>query len=279
MVCEDSIAHTKGDVVKKGYYMDGYLETNLIAAKDLVSKDWDMIVLVDGYEGSGKSVLAMQAAYFCDPTLNLDRLCFNPDTFRKAIIEAKKFTAVIYDEAYTGLSSRAAMGRINRALVTMLAEIRQKNLFVFVVMPTFFDLDKYVALWRSRALLHVYVSKSMARGYFMFYSMDRKKSLFVEGKKFYSYYKPDPNFRGRFTNFYPVDEAEYRKKKAKALSKRETLRAEIELKKELEAELFNRLAENKNFTDKQKYELLGMPRATFYYKLKAYKEEKAEFKT
>lgn len=264
----------KVKVGKHSYYLDGIHKTNLDLAKELIRKDFDMIFIYDGYEGSGKSVKAMQDAYYCDPTLTLDRVTFNPSEFRKAILEAKAYTSVIYDEAYTGLSSRAAMSRINRALVTMLAEIRQKNLFVFVVLPTFFDLDKYVALWRSRALVHIYLGKKFQRGYFQFYSMDRKKQLYAEGKKYYSYYKPSPNFRGRFTNYYVLDEKEYRKKKRDSLVKREKAREEIEAQREVQAELFKRLAENETLSHKEKAELLGLPEATYYYQLKAWKEEK-----
>jgi hypothetical protein len=114
------------------------------------------------------------------------------------------------------------MSDINKTLVSMLAEIRQKNLFVFIVMPTFFDLDKYAAIWRSRGLIHVYTDKGYGRGYFSYYNKDRKKNLYIIGKKFYDYKRPRPNFRGRFTNYYTVDEVEYRQKKLKALSEHKT---------------------------------------------------------
>jgi len=261
----------------QNYYLDGYMKQNLDLAKQLVKKDFDMILIYDGYEGSGKSVKVMQDAFYCDPTLTLDRVTFNPNEFRKAIIEAKPYQAVIYDEAYTGLSSRAAMSRINRALVTMLAEIRQKNLFVFVVVPTFFDVDRYVALWRSRALIHIYTGKKFQRGYFMFYSMDRKKQLYVEGKKYYSYFKPRPNFSGRFTNYYVLNEKDYRKKKKEALIKREKAREEIELQREIQTELFRRLAENEDIPHKTKIEILGIPEATYWYELRKFKEEKGMY--
>jgi hypothetical protein len=157
-------------------------------------------------------------AFYVDPTFNIDRVVFTPKAFRDAIINSKPYQAVVYDEAYTGLSSRATMSLINRTLISMLAEIRQKNLFIFVVMPTFFDLDKYVAIWRSRGLIHVYTDKGYGRGYFSYYNKDKKKNLYILGKKFYDYRKPKPNFRGRFTNYYVVDEAEYRAKKLKSLS-------------------------------------------------------------
>jgi hypothetical protein len=205
-------------VTDQNYYMDGYLKTNLDTAKKIAAKDWDMVFLVDGSEGSGKSILTQQVCYYLTPTFNIT---FKPEEFEQAIDEAERFTGVIYDEAMTGLSSRAAMTRINRALVNKLAEIRQKNLFVFIVLPTFFDLDKYVALWRSRALLHVYTGENFERGYFAFYNIDRKKDLYINGKKFYSYHKPRPNFTGRFTNHYCVDEQEYRREKLKSLYNRE----------------------------------------------------------
>lgn len=255
------------------FYIDGYLKSNLDIARNVIQKDWDMLFIVDGSEGSGKSVLAMQAAAYCDPTFTIDRVVFTPGTFRNAIINAKKYQAVLYDEAYTGLSSRATMSMINRTLISMLAEIRQKNLFVFVVMPCYFDLDKYVALWRSRGLIHVYCGEGFQRGYFAFYNTDRKKDLYINGKKFYSYSKPKANFYGRFTNFYPVDEAEYRKKKKESLIDREKRAEEAAKKAELEAELFARLQEiEMDLPHSVKIKILAMPSSTYFRKLKQYNE-------
>ena len=199
------------------FYMDGYLQSNLDIIKEVVKKDWDMVIVVDGTEGVGKSVLAQQMAKYCDPTFNINRICFSPESFEKTVVEADKYTSVVFDEAFRGLSSRETMTSINRMLVKMFAEIRQKNLFVFVVMPTYFDLDKYVALWRSRALIHVYDDK-FKRGFFMFFNKEKKKDLYVLGKKYYSYSKVKSNFRGRFYNHYTVNEIEYRDLKNKALN-------------------------------------------------------------
>lgn len=257
------------------FYMDGYLRTNLDVAKKVIKKDWDMVFLYDGTEGGGKSVKAMQDAYYCDPSLVLDRITFTPNEFRKAIMNAEKYQSVVYDEAFTGLSSREAMGAINRILVKMLAEIRQKNLFVFVVMPTFFDLDKYAALWRSRALLHVYCADGFERGYFAFYNSEKKKMLYISGKKYYSYMQPKPNFIGRFTNYYVLDEREYREKKQKSLVKRENQVEESEIKRQVMAMLFNRL-QNLTFDldEMKKAEILSMPRSTYYIYLRRYNESK-----
>lgn len=202
-------------------YYDGILKSNLDIIKKEAKKDWDWIFVVDGIEGGGKSTFAQQIAAYCDPSLDIDRICFTPEEFKNAIVKAEKYQAIVYDEAYAGLNSRQAMTQTNRTIVSMLAEIRQKNLFVFIILPTFFDLDKNVAIWRSRGLFHVHVDKAYKRGFFKFYNQTTKKYLYIKGKKFYDYGASAalPNFKGRFTKKYMVDEKEYRQRKLKSLEK------------------------------------------------------------
>lgn len=255
------------------YYMDGYLKSNWDIAKEVIHKDWDMIFCYDGYEGSGKSVKAMQDAYYCDPTLTNERITFTPFQFKKGVMAADKYQSVVYDEAYTGLSSRATMSMINRTLVSMLAEIRQKNLFIFVVMPCFFDLDKYVALWRSRALIHIYTMGKMERGYFSFYNVDKKKDLYIFGKKFYQYTKVMPNFRGRFTNHYTVDEKIYKENKKNSLIARENAQEEKEIKRQVFEQTFANLLNIENVTHETKAKILGMSLGNYYYRLRVFKQQ------
>jgi len=244
-------------------------------AKKLAKQDWDMIFLYDGYEGSGKSVKAMQDAYYFDPSLTLDRVTFSSNEFRKAVTTAEQYQAVIYDEAFTGLSSRGAMSTINKALVQMLAEIRQKRLFVAIVMPTFFDLDRYAALWRSRALITVYVDDEYRRGKFAYFNGERKKQLYIEGKKFYDYKCVKPSFYGNFTNYYVVDEQAYREKKRLRLSKREADAMELATRRSMQQENFIRLLtdeKTKDWTHSMRSIALNMPEATFYYWLQKWNE-------
>ena len=260
------------EVKGKKLYIDGFLKSNLDKAKEIIRKDWDIVFVYDGYEGSGKSVKAMQDCFYFDNTFNMDRVCFDPREFTRAIKKAQPYQAVLYDEAFTGLNARAAMSLINRTLVKMLAEIRQKRLFVGIVMPTFFDLDRYVALWRSRALIHVYMGKNFQRGFFMFFNMERKKQLYVLGKKYYSYYKPPANFKGRFTNTYVMDEVEYRKRKRDSLMKRGSDQEKRLMEEQVRNSMFERLVGFEGITNVQKAKILGIPEGTYYYKLKNYEE-------
>jgi len=203
----------KVDSGGKNFYMDGYLKRNLDGCKNLVKKNWDMVLIVDGEERSGKSVLAQQAAQYCDPTFCLDRVVFNPDKFEEAINNSKPYQAIVYDEAYGGLNSKSVLSATSQILVKRMTEIGRKRLFIFIVMPCFFDMNKYIAIWRSRALLHVYHS-DYKRGRFACWSGEKKKELYVLGKKFYNYRKPNAEFIGRFTDGFMVDEEAYDAKKS-----------------------------------------------------------------
>lgn len=211
---------TVGD---KELYLDGYLKQNLDVAKKVIKKDWDMIFIVDGAERGGKSNLAQQAAYYCDPSLTLDRIVFTPKQFEEAVLNAKPGQAIIWDEAVTGADAGQTITNIWKVLKKMMVQMGQKNLFVFIVIHSFFDLTKYLALWRTRALIHVYHDK-FERGYFQFYNEERKKYLYVKGKKFYEYRLGRPNFIGRFKKGYCVSEYDYRQKKEDSLREDEDVK-------------------------------------------------------
>lgn len=206
------------------YSMSKRLKRNLDekVIPELEKKDNDCFFIIDGAEGSGKSTLAIQLGKYVDPSLNLSRVTFNAEEFRDAILKANKGQCVIYDEAFTGLSSRASLSMINKVLISLTMQMRQKNLFILIVLPTFFLLDKYIALFRAKALIHVFQSKGR-RGYFKVYNMRLKKTLYLTGQKTYSYSHKfvRTRFKGRFYGKFVLGdegiEKLYRKKKAKAL--------------------------------------------------------------
>lgn len=183
----------------------------------VLKKDWDRVYLIDGNEGSGKSVLALQLAKYLDPTFNIDRVTFNGEDFSKAIDESTKGQAIVFDEAFNGLASSSATSKMNRFLVRKLMECRQKNLFVFIVLPTFFLLQKYAAVFRSSALFHVFVDKNGNRGRYKVYNHKTKKLLYIKGNKLYSYAFPKVFKTYDFSGKYPIDEEAYRSKKHSSL--------------------------------------------------------------
>ncbi len=204
---------------KKGpYHISPTIKRMLTSAKyNVTHGDWDRVYLIDGNEGSGKSVLALQIGKFLDPTLDLSRITFTGSEFSKQIDEAKPHQAVIFDEAFNGLGSGGAATKMNKLIIRKLMECRQRNLFIIIVLPTFFLLQRYAAIFRSKALFHVYTGKRGERGRYRVYNEKNKKFLYINGKKFFSYAKPYIKKNYRFSNIYPIDEAAYRKKKLDAL--------------------------------------------------------------
>lgn len=178
-------------------------------------KDKDYVMIIDGYEGSGKSTLAQQMGKYVDPTLDLSKICMTTNEFKQAIIDAGKNECVIYDEAVTGMTAGDSISRVGKLLKSMMMQMRQKNLFVIVIIPTVFELNKYSVLSRARCMFHTYEKKERM-GYWVGYNKKDLRLLYMRGKKTYSY-KVKSHFIGRFYGKYTVNEDAYRKKKQDAL--------------------------------------------------------------
>ncbi len=198
----------------------------------LHSKDKDYVIVVDGKEGSGKSTFAFQMGKYVDNGLNLSKVVFGPEEFREAILKAKKGECIIYDEAFTGFSSRSSLSPVNKVLVSLSMQMRQKNLFIIIVLPTIFLLDKYMALFRANSLIHVHEAKGRngkpsRRGYFRLYNFEKKKKLILGGAKTMSYRVKGlhTRFKGRFYGKFALGDEEmdkkYRKQKEEALANSE----------------------------------------------------------
>ena len=200
---------------KKEFYMDGWLKGRLDAKiKPAITKmSEDYVLIIDGKERSGKSTLAQQIGAYIDPTLigDLSKVCITPDEFREKITKSKD-ECVIYDEAGRGMSAKGALSEVNKILAGMMQEMGQRHLFVIIVLPTFFELQKYQALWRARVLLHTYKRRGK-KGSWRFIGSKAKQKIYLEGKKSYNYNIVRSKRRGTFLKGYMVDEKKYEEKK------------------------------------------------------------------
>ena len=170
----------------------------------LSKKDEDRCYLIDGRERSGKSVFALQQAKYIDPSFDLSRVCFTPDSFLEQIRNAKPGQVVVFDEAFRGLSSKGAQSKVNKKIIQALMEVGQRNLIIFIVLPTFFLLEMYAAVLRSNALFHIYKDKRGGRA-FRIYNYNKKSLLYNTGKKKgFSYSFPKVKHTGRFFNIYSI---------------------------------------------------------------------------
>lgn len=211
--------------MSREYYIDPLLKKNLDAVKPHVLKNWDMCFIVSGIEGAGKSTFAFQIAdQLSGERFTLDHICLTPKDFTDKITQhdfLKPGDSLVLDEGFM-INSRSSMTKLNREFLAILSECRQKQLFLIIICPNFFDLDKNLALWRSRGLFYI-DHVGLRRGYFKFWSYDRKKKLYVLGKKFYEYHKVKYDFRGTFPKQLMVDEVAYKAIKLHAFENREEL--------------------------------------------------------
>lgn len=234
------------------FYMEPWLKRNLDdkIIPTLTKKDEDYVLVIDGEERSGKSTLAQQIGKYVDNSLTITRVCLSPDEFRTAIVNAEPHQCVIFDEAYGGMGSAGVLSETNRIIKGMVMEMGQKNLFVIIVLPTFYLLDKYVALFRARGLLHVFRSKGQ-KGYWRFYNKKKKRILYLsKGKQTYSYDYATTRIRsfrsGRFYGKYVIDEMKYRQKKRDSL---------VKTYKSTKSEKYNEQRDNLVYTIKKEMNL------------------------
>lgn len=215
------------------YYIANILKSrwDKIRGGALAEADEDRVYVVDGRERSGKSLFTLQQAYYIDPTIIIPeeakkRIVFTAEDFLKAIRETKsnkdETKVIIFDEAFRGLSSRTMMSRTNKSIIQALMEMGQKNLVVFIVLPSFFMLDLYPAMLRSNALFHIKRDKRNRKlRSFYIYSYQKKSLLYQIGVRKGWQYKMHTALKGRFFGKYPGgDDFEklYRKLKEDSLN-------------------------------------------------------------
>jgi len=225
------------DVLGTTYHMDDKLKDTWDKIKDggLTSADEDRFYIVDGQEGAGKSLFTIQQAAYIDPSILEDengevlpRICFSAEDFLKQIrhtkSNSKKTKCVIFDEAFRGMSSKGAISATNKKVVQALMEMRQNNLVVFLVSPSFYLLELYPAMMRSKALFHVVKQKQSTRRYVRIFNFKKKAKLYQIGIRKGWGYPIITKKKVNFFNKYPGGdefEKKYREKKRKSLFEEE----------------------------------------------------------
>lgn len=192
------------EVEKSDFWMDRKLLDKLNSLKKIQKKNWDGVLLVDGQERSGKSVLGMICGwYLSDCTLSLNNFALGLDDVAEKIASIPDRSVIILDEGSTIFASKKASNKLQKNLMEILDVVGQKNLFFIVILPCFFDLNKTIAVRRSKFLLHVYPDEDYNRGRYAFWGESLKSSLYRIGKKnFDSYAFPYAEFVGVYPDFH-----------------------------------------------------------------------------
>ena len=205
--------------VNNSLRMDRRLLNELKWLSNAVDDDFDGFILIDGeIEGCGKSLLGMQVCVSRDKKFTAKQIAYDLIDVARILQWIPKKRALLFDESGADTESAGVLSKKNRAFKRIMEKCRQKNLFVVLVRPSFFDWSKYYAIHRSWALLTVKLvpdreKKRFVRGFFDFYGRKRKKNLYLLGKKFMDRSVVRPNFRGMFSDDLPIPKKDYLERK------------------------------------------------------------------
>lgn len=204
----------KGSKEEGSIYLDGYLKEKLDNVRHIISKNWDCVFIIDGDERIGKSTLGLTCAYYLDPNITISNISNGAEECKEKIRDLPDKSILIVDEGSLVFLGKDAMRREQRELMKILNVVGQKNMIFIILCPCFFDLNKQIAVRRSRFLIHVYTDIKLNRGRWAYWGTKTKRKLYGIGKKNYdSYSYPQYEKIGRFTDFNPLGQPYFEVKK------------------------------------------------------------------
>lgn len=219
----------KKPILIEGEYtfpMDSKLHYDLkILCSDLRQDD-DALIIIVAPEGSGKTVLETQIAYFISQQMgtswNCDNIHFDGQTYMNFSLSNPKHTVVALDESRRALNKMRGMTGNNVDFNNFLSECRSDNQCHIVVLPAFSDLEKYAAIHRVKYLIQVVKerdkeTKKLVRGTYKIISTKSKYKLLEAWKGGYKEFPKSMILHyGHFNNVLCLDKKEYDKKKKQA---------------------------------------------------------------
>jgi len=236
-----------------GQYMDGYLHENTSVLSKKIVDDMTFLGVIFSSTlevGTGKSVLAQQVGEAYTEQVNkihktnipftVDNIVFRPKDLIEQAKKLPKYSCIILDE----WEDAHYWSELGLALRQFFRKCRQLNLFMIVIIPNFFELTRGYAISRSVFAIDVKFGNEFERGFFDFYSFEKKKVLYLKGRKEFNYNVTKPNFFGRFTNGYAVGEKPYRDKKYRDLVSFEEEQEKKVTRKDIIKETFVKINNN-----------------------------------
>ena len=122
----------------------------------------------------------------------------------------------------SGLLSGEYSNEMGLAITKKLTTIRKKKFIIMIVSPYFYLLNKYIAVARSKFLIHLTTPDFLQRGFFDIYGYATKNRMYLRNKYNMVYDKKYVSFSGKYwydENFVNsiIDPEEYENKKDEAI--------------------------------------------------------------
>jgi len=213
-----------------GRYINEILYENLkILAKKIVD---DMTFLGVCFSstlevGTGKSVLMTQIGEaWTDLIYQLhgiklpfdkNNLVWRPKDLMQRAFEVPKYSFILVDE----WEDAHYWSELGMTLRQFFRKCRQLNLFIMIIIPNFFQLPMPYAVGRSIFAIDVRFGEGFERGFFKFYDFEKKKDLYLKGRREHNYHIIHSSFDGEFNDGYGIDRDEYLKAKKEDLERYE----------------------------------------------------------
>lgn len=203
------------------------LKTQLDIFLEAVEKDdEDLVIVLDGAEGAGKSKLARQLGYYAgyklDKPFSVSCLFFDLEGYMKSCFadEHKKQRGKQYimDESRKILNKKAGMSKPVRHFTDYISECRYLGGVHIICAPASHDLDKYITMWRMKLLIHVdkrfsqdkerWSGFKTERGHIRIYDPHDMISFFTNPQKMGYYKYPKKYIPSTFKNIEVLSDAD-----------------------------------------------------------------------
>ena len=236
-----------------GRYCDKFLFENVkILAKNII-RDMTFLIIVSSSTlevGTGKSVFIQQMAetflenvrelHGIDNKLDLKNIVFSPKELIKRAFEIPKHSVILLDE----WEDTNYWSQLGMTLRQFFRKCRQLNLLMICIIPNFFQMPMNYAVSRSVAFIDVQFRGEFERGFFRFFSFNKKRELYLRGKKTQNYNCVKPDFIGRFADGYVIPETQYRHAKYLDMIKFGKEDANFLTEKQVKQKLFKKFHQN-----------------------------------
>ena len=259
----------------EGRYMDGYLHENIKPLAKAIVNDMTFLGVLSSSTlevGTGKSVIAQQIGEAYTELVNeihkdklekplefgMQNIVFCPEDLIDRSFKLPKYSCIILDE-WEDLHYWSELGTTLRQFFR---KCRQLNLFMIVIIPNFFQLNMNYAIGRSIFFIDVRFGDGFERGFFKFYNFERKRDLYLQGKKEHNYNVVGANFEGRFPDGYAVPRELYLQQKHEDLARYEKLETALRGKKKDGDEMVVKIIDKYQLNKNEVSELIGKDLST-----------------
>jgi len=125
-------------------------------------RNQDLCIVIDGHEGAGKSQASRQIGFYCSKVLNsffdVDstyNIHHDLDSYIDSCNNKGQNYISILDESRSVLNSKRSLSKEGLRFTNFISECRSKNQVHIIILPSYHDLDRYVAQWRMSILINM----------------------------------------------------------------------------------------------------------------------------